>query len=429
MLIRFGVENYCSIKEYQEISFVASSLKDEHEGLIQRSLPGLSGLSYLRTLALFGPNAAGKSTLLRGLDTLRQIVLRSYGKGSQDELPYTPFALDAAWAHKPTSFLIEFEHEEVRYCYELSYDLRHVTKERLEAFPKGRPQLWFARDEEGPRGSSRVSLPKAIKPLLNDNVPILSFVANYSNMSAHKAVKPVYEWFKDHLVYLNRGPSGTDDFPFAGEILDGKMGSDQNRAFIRRMVKSADLGISDISIVKDKLSAEERAAIARVTNIAPEDVPDTMKSVVFEHRGTEGQTATIGMAHESDGTLRIFDLSGFMAVALERGSTIVVDELDASLHPILLASLVKSFQSPDANPRNAQLLFTAHNTSLLNEGRLRRDQVWFAEKEDGKTKIYPLTDYSPRKGEALEQGYLAGRYSAVPVVPRCLFCGARGEEG
>lgn len=428
MLIRFGVENYCSIRDYQEISFVASSLKDACEGLIKKDLPGLSGLSYLRALALFGPNAAGKSTLLRGLDTLRQIVLHSYGKGSQDELPYTPFALDAAWAHKPTAFLIEFEHEEVRYCYELSYNLRRVTEERLEAFPKGRPQLWFVRDEEGLRGSSRVSLPKTVKPLLNDNVPVLSFLANYSNMSAHKAVKPVYEWFSDHLVYLNRGPSGTDGFPFSGEILDGRIGSDRNRAFVRQMVRSADLGISDISIIKDRLSAEERAAIARASRVPPEEVPDTIKTVVFEHLGEGGDSAVIDLAHESDGTHRMFDLSGFMAVALERGATIAVDELDASLHPILLASLVESFQSSDSNPEGAQLLFSAHNTSLLNEGRLRRDQVWLAEKKSGATQIYPLTDYSPRKGEALEQGYLAGRYSAVPVVPRCFFCGAQEEE-
>lgn len=418
MLIRFGVGNYGSIRDYQEISLVASSLKEsEGEGLIPGNLPGLAGLNYLRGMVLYGANAAGKSTVLRALKSLRDIVLDSYGRGSLAALPYAPFALDSSFGAKPTDYFIEFVNEGVRFCYELSHLGKTIVSERLEAYPKGRAQVWFTRDSEGIRGSEYVSVPKAALPLINDNTPILSFLANYPNLPAHDKIAPAYRWFADGLIYLNRGPSGANEIPFSGEIIDGNTGSDFARSYIRMMVRAADLGISDVNVIRRKISPEDRTTISRVSNIPIENVPEVVKEVVFEHRGPNGGTATLGMGEESDGTKRIFDLSGFMAVALERGATIVVDELDASLHPTLLASFVRGFQNAESNPKGAQLVFSAHNTSLLNRGTLRRDQIWFARKVDGATELYPLTDYRPRRGEALEQGYLAGRYSAVPVIP------------
>ena len=419
MLIRFGVENYGSIRDYQEISFVASRLKDGDGGLIERSLPGLSGLSYLRCLAVYGPNAAGKSTLLGAIRNLRELILGSYGKGSSVPLPHTPFALDRDSPKRPTRYLVEFVTRGVRYRYELSHTAHAITGEDLRAYPKGKEQLWFRRGPRGVQGSTHVSVPKAALQLLNDNVPLLSFLANYQNLRSHEAIAPVYEWFRDGLVYLNRGPSGSNDFPFSGEIIDGNRGSDFARSFIREMVRSADLGISDVSVERREIGEDDRVAIARSASIPVDMVPDTMKSVVFGHRGPQGDMATFDMGRESDGTNRIFDLSGFVGVALEGGATMVVDELDASLHPTLLSALIRSFQDPDSNQNDAQLLFSAHNTRPLSDDLLRRDQVWLVDKRDGSTEVVPLTDYGPRKGEALEQGYLAGRYSAVPVVPRC----------
>lgn len=200
------------------------------------------------------------------------------------------------------------------------------------------------------------------------------------------------------------------------EILaDGAAGGDAQRRFIVDMVREADLGIEGVEVRRRRLSPDDAAAVAAALGSgAP--LPAEVKSVYFRHSSPTG-AANLKLSEESDGTVRVFDLSGYVAAALDAGSVLVVDEIDASLHPILVSALVRCFQSREANPNGAQLLFTAHNSYLLSRGILRRDQVWFAEKDGGATRLYPLTDYEPRKGEALEQGYLAGRYGAVPVVP------------
>lgn len=418
MLIQFAVENYGSIRDRQEISFVASSIKDDDSVLIDRRLPGLAGVRFLRAAAVCGANAAGKSTLLRALRSLQGLVLESYGRGAQEAMPYTPFALDDEHRLQPTVYEIDFVAADgIRYHYELGQTADRICHELLEAFPNGRAQLWFSRDDRAISGSTYVSVPQAALQLLNDTVPLLSFLANYQNLRAYKKVSPVYLWFRDQLLYLNRGSSGQSEISFSGEIVDGMTGTDAERSYIQRMVRQADLGIARVGVVSRKLPAAERETLMRMSGLPEDKFPETMKFVVFDHVGESGDTATFEMGSESDGTNRIFDLSGFIARALGRGATIVIDELDASLHPNLLTALVESFQDPNANPHNAQLLFSSLNPVVLKRGLLRRDQVWFATKSGGATEVYPLTEFSPRKGEAIEQGYLAGRYAAVPTLP------------
>lgn len=423
MLIGFGVENYGAIKGFQFISFVASALKDGTRGVIKKAYPGMSHKNYLRSIAMYGANAAGKSTFMRALATLRSIITNSYGMGAHDTLPYVPFALDDEGPSKPTSFAVEFisGENDVRYHYELSYNLTEIVEERLEVYPKGRERLLFERSRtNGIKDSESVKISKAVLPLINDNVPLLSFLANYTNLEAYDVVRPAYSWFLDELICLNRGPSGAEQIPFSGEIIDGTQGTDSARSFIQSMVKEADLGISSVHVQRRKASDAERAQLTQAAILfgAPIDnLSDTIKTVVFSHQKSDGTIVNFNMGLESDGTTRIFDLSGFIAVALERGATLVVDELDSSIHPILLSALVECFQNPDSNPNNAQLLFTAHNSVLLRGDKLRRDQIWFVQKEDGKSTAYPLTDFSVRKGEAIETGYLGGRYEATPDIP------------
>ena len=143
------------------------------------------------------------------------------------------------------------------------------------------------------------------------------------------------------------------------------------------------------------------------------------RTVVLEHSGHES-AMRVDLNDESDGTRQLFGLSGHIAQALEYGSTLFVDEIDSSLHPIIVREIIESFLNPESNPKNAQLIFTAHNPCLLERGLLRRDQVWFTEKSrNGSTSLYPLSDFRPRTDEAISSGYLVGRYSATPVVPEC----------
>lgn len=424
MLLRFGVENYGSIRDYQEVLFSAAAISDSEGPLVDRDIPGLSGTSFLSAIALFGPNAAGKSTLFSAIATMRALAV--HGHIPLESLPYRPFALDPTCVSRPTRMVATFEHGGVRYDYEVSYDSSKVAEERLDAYPRGRAQLWFHREGDSVKSGSRVKVPRAALEILPRNALLLPLLANVASGRAGDEFRKPYEWFRDRLACLDRGPRGSENIPLSGEIVDGAAGGEAQRRFILDMAREADLGIDGLEVRRRKLSQRDAAAIAGALDVDGSAVPAEVKSVYFKHSSSSG-SADLKLSEESDGTVRVFDLSGYVADALQNGSTLVVDEIDASLHPILVSSLVRCFQSRDANPRGAQLLFTAHNSYLLSRGILRRDQVWFAEKADGATRLYPLTDYEPRKGEAVEQGYLAGRYGAVPVVPEC-FAPSCGDE-
>ena len=163
---------------------------------------------------------------------------------------------------------------------------------------------------------------------------------------------------------------------------------------------------------------EMRAILEHITPVQG-SVDEIVKTVVFRHENA-GKKMKLEMGEESDGTKQLFGLSGHIAQALENGSTLFVDEVDASLHPVLVTEVIRTFLRPESNPKGAQLIFTAHNPCLLENGLLRRDQIWFTEKDgEGATALYPLSDYSPRKDETVVSGYLSGRYSAIPVIPEC----------
>lgn len=422
MLLRFGVENFGSIRDYQEVLFSAAAISDSDGPLVDREIPGLAGTRFLSAIALFGPNAAGKSTLFSAIATMRALAV--HGHIPLEKLPYRPFALDPRCASLPTRMVASFERGGVRYDYEISYDSSKVTEERLDAYPHGRSQLWFHRKGESVKSGSRIKVPKAALEILPRNAFLLPLLANVASGKTGDEFRKPYDWFRDSLACLDRGPRGSENIPFSGEIIDGAAGGEAQRRFILDMVREADLGIDAVEVRHRKLTPQDAATVAGALGVDGDAVPSEVKSVYFRHSSSSG-SADLKLIEESDGTVRVFDLSGYVADALQNGSTLVVDEIDASLHPVLVSSLVRCFQSRDANPHGAQLLFTAHNSYLLSRGILRRDQVWFAEKADGATHLYPLTDYEPRKGEAVEQGYLAGRYGAVPVVPDCFspICG------
>ena len=137
----------------------------------------------------------------------------------------------------------------------------------------------------------------------------------------------------------------------------------------------------------------------------------------FQHRDNQDHPVFFHFSDESDGTQKLFAFSGPWLDVLEKGRILFVDELDTSLHPLLVRFLIENFHNEKTNKNNAQLVFTTHDTSILDTDLFRRDQIWFVEKDrENATKLYPLSDFSPRKGEAIEKWYLKGRYGALPVI-------------
>lgn len=436
MLISFEVENYRSIKE--PITLLMSAVnyyKESANQLISKKLPGLTGVRYLRTCAIYGPNASGKTALWRAFRTMQTMVLQGASIAASAPCPYTPFGLDKESRNKPTRFAIVFVagKDRTRFEYSFAYKEHAVVSEELLAFPKGFKQVWFSRTNEGQntkiKGSATIKITNATRQLLNDNMLLLSLLCNLPKTESYDAIRPVGEWFDIQLDLYSRAPDAPNDFPYSGEIIEGEEGSPSMRSLIQDMMRRADVGISRADVEKRQVPDELREFIVNKMDIPQDVLQNGVKTVVFQHKTKRGEMK-IDFADESDGTRQLFGLSGHVATALEKGGVLFVDEIDASLHPVLVTEVVRLFLDPKSNPLGAQLLFTAHNPCLLENGLLRRDQVWFTEKNSsGATQLYPLSDYSPRKGETVLAGYLTGRYSAIPVIPKCFGLCSACEEG
>ncbi len=198
--------------------------------------------------------------------------------------------------------------------------------------------------------------------------------------------------------------------------------TNEGRAAVLRFLTAADLGIVGIEVAEEEVGEEILQALEAIRPIfgkrggeAPL-FPKTVQNVAFQHKGAKGDVS-IPLNYESDGTQALFRLLGPAISVLSTGGVLCVDELDASLHPILAKALVAAFNQPESNPKAAQLIFNTHDTNLLDSNVLRRDQIWFTEKDsDGATHLYPLSEFKPRKGENFERGYLQGRYGGIPFI-------------
>jgi uncharacterized protein len=421
MLIEFGVENFGSIDSGQTLSLVASNYyKDLPENVFDPALPGLAGLRLLRGASLYGPNASGKSTVIKAIHMLQRLVAQSASAPPDKPLPHNPFCLDAKRCQDPTKFFVAFVHDDVRFEYEVHYRAERILFEGLSAYPRGREQVWFTRAWDSDRGEyvwlrpgSNLKASAELVGMVRDNTLFVSVGAQFNNPQ----LKSIYDWFVGSLKILNLGADL--DMPFdPGFSARQVEGRSSLRASLLALLRHADLGVVDASVEPTEPPADMIEALSSL--LQPEALAAIQEpgvSIALEHRAGEMQVP-IEWGNESAGTRRLFALAGPWLDILANGHTAFVDELDASLHPLLVSELLRLLFSPTTNPHGAQVVFTTHNPFLLSGSTLRRDQVWFTEKDaEGATHLYPLSDYKPRPKESLINGYLAGRYGAIPMIP------------
>jgi predicted ATPase len=402
MLLSFRVENHRSLRDEQALTLEPSL---DERGTPRPALP---------VAALYGANASGKTNVLSALNFMRSTVLRSHRIFSPDGgVPRTPFA----WPEKPalpSFFEITFVVDTVRYDYGFVADDQRFTEEWLHAFPTPRKQVWFERDGDDFKFGEFLKGENAvIGRLTRPNSLFLSAAAQNS----HQQLGSIYRWFqsiRSHRVPMERFPSLrwriSDAEVFArwwSRSADGDRTSSDRADRFRKLLKATDVGIVDIEVRE-----------AEATGV-DEPIP---RSVRVKHEARAGE-AWLPLEEESHGTRQLFRLGPEVIDALTRGSLVIIDELEASFHPLLAIHLINAFNDPKQNPHGAQLLFTTHDTNLLGNTLgpppLQRDQVWLTEKDrEGATRLYPLTDYKPRKAENLERGYLQGRYGAIPFLGR-----------
>lgn len=422
MLVEFKVGNYRSFRDPQTLSLVASSDKELSQNVLTKK-----GLPLLKGAAIYGPNASGKSNVIRAADTTSRIVLDSASFKPDEELPVQPFAFDEEHATRPTLFEVIFYSSGVRYQYGFEATRKRIESEWLIAYPKGRPQKWFERSSTK-RGkgyswkfSSHLRGDKhQLTEKTRDNALFLSVAAQWN----HAQLMAVHSWF---VRQVRVKPAAFNWLPVTAELLhDSGRGKASGRAFadaVADVLSRADLGICDVFVRKREIKPDRDL---------PKGLPDEPKEkmiafferqylVEARHRCMNGGgEVSIPWEDESDGTRRFFEMIGPWFQAVVNNATAFVDEIESSLHPLLTRFLIHMIMDAPSEEDSPQLIFATHDTTLLDPELLRRDQIWFTEKDEyGATHLYSMWDYKehkPRKREAMQKGYLAGRYGAIPII-------------
>jgi AAA15 family ATPase/GTPase len=408
MLLEFRVQNYRSIRDEQALNLIASG--DKELAATHLASTGLKAAPHaLRSAVVYGPNASGKSSLLRALDYLRAVVAES-ATVVQPGQTYNvqPFKLDPATIQQPTEFEITFLLAGVRHQYAFAMNSQRIVSESLLVYRSSKPTQLFSRQHTKDDGyayefSTYLTGPRKLwQESTRPNALFLSMAAQLNS----EQLSPVFNWIVRNITFLPAGATVLPDFTAA------LLATDQGRASIREFLSAADISIAEVEAVARKGMQTHWVIGASGPQVSQEEREFLLP--VFEHRTLKG-SAKFELQDESEGTQRLYGLIVPVLDCLRDGRVLVVDELDRSLHTLLVRRLVTMFHTPELNPNGAQLIFSTHDTSLLDYTLFRRDQIWFTEKDaDQATRLYPLTDFSPRKQEAWERGYLAGRYGAVP---------------
>lgn len=414
MLVEFRVKNFRSLRDEQVLSLVASTdktLLDTHAlstGL--RAAPHL-----LKSAVVYGANASGKSNLIKALQYMRGVVLESAAV-IQPGQTYSvqPFRLDVGSASQPTEFEVTFILNGVRYQYGFAMTSQRIVSEQLLVYKAFKPQRWFERRFDAESGKDVYEFGPSLKGAKSlwegatrSNALFLSMAVQLNS----DALRPVFDWFANRLVIFN------EQSPLSPQFSVQMLKHEAKRKAICDFLRAADISIAEIDVAT-KQAMVHNFHFDLATGKREEEASEQAIDEVRFHHVTEQGEAVFDLMDESSGTRNLLFLTGPILDILNKGLTLVVDELDTSLHTLLVQALVRLFHQVEVNTGGAQLIFTTHDTSLLDAyGLFRRDQIWFVEKgPDQSSSLYPLLDFSPRKNEAFERGYLQGRYGALPFL-------------
>ena len=384
MLIQFTIENHRSIKNNAVISFAASKDKSLEANLLHPD----EKKTLLPAIALYGANAAGKSNVLHALMTMKEMVIGEASKVSKGQkLPWEPFGDTTT----PTTFEIVFIYQGVRYAYGYSFDDKKIYTEYLYYWPNGREALIFSRENGKYEFRENVNEQLTLSNRTPDNKLYLVSSNDWNLPQTENA----YKWFLEKLTFL------MEEEPATSETVAQIISGDEKKARILKELLLADLGITDVTV-------------KNISGKSP--VITTTHRIIGEDGSVEH--FQLLMDQESSGTQRFFARIGGWLQALENGALLVVDEIEDSLHPLLTKRLIEMVQDNSVNTNGAQILFTTHDAMLLDLNFLRRDQIWFADKDEKTcaTELYSLASFSPRKGENVRKGYLQGRFGAIPFI-------------
>lgn len=434
MLIEFCVGNYRSFRDPVTLSMVAANLRSQDKQLDENNVfTAGCNLRLLTSAAIYGANASGKSNLVRALGVMRNLVLRS-AEGTQPTggIPVERFRLSTATAGKPSYFQAIFLLDGVRYRYGFEATSERVVAEWLYYVPATREARLFERAGDQFTFGDGFREGRELAEKTRPNALLLSVAAQFNSAIAQKVVG----WFHTRL----RLASGLDDTSlrvFTIAALQHPELRDQIAALVQRL----DLGISALRLEKTPLESGQtpslppdtpkqlREALAALQKAvqelgqAPQGSEQKIISIktvhpAFDVDGVPVATEVFDLEeHESEGTKKLFSIAGTLIQTLRHGHLLVVDELDARLHPLITRAIIELFNSRENNPHHAQLVFTTQDVNLLDRRYFRRDQVWFTEKDrQGATQLYSLAEFKVRNDASFGRDYIRGKYGAVPYL-------------
>ncbi len=430
MLVEFKVSNYRSIGEEQILSFIpAPKQRDYLENILEEAK-----FESLNVIGLYGNNASGKSNLLLSMSLLDRLIHLSARSSSTASLPYEPFLLREGWLEKPTRFEITFIHKNSRYRYGVEFQLDRVLREWLYRKSQSREVVLFTREGEvidtGPGFRGNQKLIDAALEATRDNALYLSTC----DMLNVEEAKDIFQWFR--YFYMINGLNTEAQAMNTIALLNN---NNECAALINLYFHRLNLGIEKVEVTAKDFDPSE----------LPGNLPEGARNLISEElKGKKGFTILTSHKtydkegnpngknltwrmdeNESAGTRKAFQISGPVVWALMNGGVLIIDEIEAKMHPKMTLDTIDLFLDKEMNPHNAQLIFATHDTNVLTYSRLRRDQIYFAHKNKWEsTEIYSLSDFvyigsnDPSKIEKerpdtdKEKRYLEGRYGAVPKL-------------
>lgn len=416
MLIQFSVSNYRSIRDEQVFS-LAAGVSARDTGPRLKFDTGVKGVpSILPVAAILGPNASGKSSLIEAFECLQGIVTNSRMRNPDDPIPVEPHIFTSGYIDLPVKFEIIFCFNGVKYEYGIAATKDRIHEEYLSArdmIPGRRNRLVFERLWDNKTENYDWYVSNSVKgkkdAWIKSTHKSASFLATTVQLNSDQLLQP-YLWVDGYLrsidldtkIYLS-----PDNF-------------DKHKSSILTFMDAFGFDISDIQVRESEFDAENlpdkfKSAYQALEEILG-DSPKRTK-IEFEHNTNTENSVKLTIERESTGTQSLFYLAYPIIDTLVNGYCLFIDELNTSLHPHALRNIVKLFSNPKVNRKNAQLVFTTHDTSVLSERLLERDQIWFIERPNNDPSILtPLSDFTPRKEEALQRRYLSGRYGAIPSI-------------
>lgn len=419
MIVQFTVGNFLSFNAKQMLNLEARGISE-----LKTNICTFKAEKILRSMVIYGANSSGKSNLIKAMERMREVVLSSVRLNDSDELEYSPFLLSIETDSLPTFFEIIFWKESIRYRYGFEYNLRQIENEWLFAGKSEKSEkTLFIRTIEGIAVDAKYKEGVGIESKTNNNRLFVSLVAQLGGPIS----KQILEFFKNYNVLS--GLDHNDYKGFTTRMLHKNLNGCEESLELYQKLK---LGFQDIKAIESDFNLSE----------IPENLTDELRiklvkdltgkrnislKTVHNKYDKKGEIVDFvlfdKLKNESEGTNKIIDLSGPIFDTLKFGKALIIDELDAKLHPLITMRIVELFNSPISNTKNAQLIFATHDTNLLGEELFRRDQIWFTEKDEREqTELYSLYDFNlpdgskVRNDSNLEKNYIRGRYGAIPFI-------------